>query len=44
MADSQDFNAFNKTLSVLCWNMNGVKEKFKNAEVQSVFADHDIYW
>ena len=42
MADSHDFNAFTQTLAVKCWNMNGVKEKFKNDEVQSMLSAHDI--
>ena len=27
---------------MLCWNMNGVKEKFDNSDVQLIFADYDI--
>ena len=27
---------------LLCWNMNGVKEKFNNEEVQLLFSNYDI--
>ena len=37
-----DFNAFNYELNVLCWNMNGVKQKFNDEETKVLFSDHDL--
>ena len=45
MADPQpfkEFNHFNHQLTLIFWNMNGVKEKFKNEEVQILFSKYDV--
>ena len=37
-----DFNSFNYELTVLCWNMNGVKQKFNDEDAKVLFGNHDL--
>ena len=41
-AESHHFKDFNNKLLILCWNINGVKEKFSNDAVISLFEDYDL--
>ena len=36
------FKDFNLKLSLLCWNINGVTNKFENNEVKNLFMSHDV--
>ena len=42
MADIQNFKDFNLKLTLLCWNIDGVNNKYDNKDVQKLFKSHDL--
>ena len=40
-ANSYVSKFFTVIYSLLCWNINGVKQKFENEDTQKLFSTHD---